>query len=117
MPHITIDRQPAIDLFDQLLQADSQCRILRLTGEAKMGKSHLMAKVFPLLACEAHSARSAVLDLRNRTQSIPDILHAACGLLGGEADFPAYHAAYHEWLSRPRVEVKGLQRVASGCAI
>jgi len=100
-----IDRKDAIELFVDLVQPDSPQRVLRLLGEAKMGKSHLVAKVYPRLA-QQQGARCAVLDLRTQTQSIPDILDAACSLLGG--DFPAYKTAYREWLNRPKVEVKGL---------
>jgi hypothetical protein len=113
MPVITINQQDAIDLFHQLMQPDSPFRVLRLLGEAKIGKSHLMAKVYPALACETHQARCAMLDLRNRAQTVPDILHAVYSLLGGRANFPAYHTAHTEWLRRPLVEVHGLQALLS----
>ena len=118
MPTPTINRQDAIDLFNWFMQPDSPCRVLRLSGEGKMGKTHLMAKVFPELAREIHQARCAVLDLRNRAQTIPDILHVAYGLLGDQSKFPNYYATYQEGLAhRPQVEVKGLKAVLASVVI
>jgi hypothetical protein len=117
MPFPTIDQQDAIDLFHQLMQPESPFRVLRLLGPAKMGKSHLVTKVFPDLARETYEAHCAVLDLRNQAQSTSDILHAACNLLGHDIPFPAYYGAYQEWLNRPRVEVRGLQAFLSSFTI
>ena len=117
MPHPTINRQDSIEIFHQLMQSDSQFRVLRLFGESKMGKSHLVTKVFPRLARDTYSARCAVLDLRNRTQSSLDILHAACSLLGGDVCFPTYTTGYREWMNRPQVEVKGLRAIFAPISI
>ncbi|HEX9924993.1 MAG TPA: hypothetical protein VGD99_20220 [Anaerolineae bacterium] len=101
----TIDRGDAIALFHEMMQPSSPFRVLRLVGEPKQGKSHLVTKVFPGLARERYQAQCAVVDLRNRAQSIPDIIHAACGLLGPQSRFPAYHTAHREWINRSKVEV------------
>jgi hypothetical protein len=117
MPTTTIDRLDAIELFNQLMQQNSPCRVLLLSGQAKMGKSHLIARVFPSLARETYQRRCAVLDLRNPAQTIPDFLHAACTLLGDPSEFPAYYTAHREWLNRPQVEVKGLRAVLASVAV
>jgi hypothetical protein len=126
MPHAMINRQDALinrqdakDLFCQFMQPESEFRVLRLLGAAKMGKSHLVTKVFPALARQTYPYQvpCAVLDLRNQTQTVPDILHAACSLLRDNAPFSAYHAAHQEWLNRPKVEVKGLQAILSSLTI
>lgn len=105
-----IDRQETLDLFKQLMQSEGELRILRLIGEAKLGKTHLVTRVFPDLAKEDFQARCCVIDLRNKTQEIGDVLHNMYRLLGGESLFPDYYSCYREWLHRPRVN---LQRVIS----
>jgi len=112
----TINRQTAIEQFEQLLQLDCSFRVLRLLGEAKQGKTHLVAKVFQELA-RANQARCAVLDLRQQIQGLADILHIACSLLGGETLFTHYHAAHQEWINRPRLEVSGLQALFSKVSV
>jgi hypothetical protein len=82
-----------------------------------MGKSHLVTKVFPALARETYQAHCAVIDLRNQAQATTDLLHVICGLLGHNIPFPAYDAAYQEWLNRPRVEVRGLQAIFSSMRV
>lgn len=109
MSQKTIDRDSAISLFHQLMQSESEFRILRLVGEAKLGKSHLVTKIFPLLASQTYRAHYAVIDLRSQGQTIPDVLHTICGLLGGENVFPSYYDAYKEWIQRPKLNVSGLQ--------
>src|SRR5262249_45045650 len=76
-----------------------------LQGDPKMGKTHLVTKVFPVRAREFYRARCAVLDLRSRAQTIPDILYETCNLLCPSGDlarvFPAYFFSHQEWLNRP----------------
>lgn len=101
-PHrATIDRYDVLDLFHELMQPNSRLRVLRLLGEPKLGKSHLATKIFPRLAENDYHAQPAVLDLRNQTQTIPDIMQLACTLLNTTLTFPTYQAAYHDWLNRP----------------
>ena len=109
----TINMQEAIDQFHQLMQPDCEFRVLRLLGEAKLGKSHLVTKLFPHLGQTIYQARYAVLDLRNPAQDIADILHAACNWLGGMINFPTYAAAHRDWLNRPIIQVSGLQALLS----
>lgn len=113
MPFATINQKDIIELFHELMQPGSEYHVLRLLGEAKLGKSHLVTKIFPQIAQQDYHAHCAILDLRNQAQTTPDILHAACGLLSDEAAFEAYHAAYQEWLNRPKVKVTGLQAIFS----
>jgi hypothetical protein len=113
MPFPTIDQQDAIDLFHELMQPESPFRVLRLLGPAKMGKSHLVTKVFPNLAWDTYQAHRAVLDMRNQAQTITDILHAVYSSLGHDIPFPAYYATHQEWLGRSRVGVGNVQAVLS----
>ena len=71
----TINTHAVVDQFRQLLRSDSRFRILRLTGEAKTGKSHLLTKVFPAIAQEEYQAHCAIVDLRNKMyNTVPHIL-------------------------------------------
>jgi hypothetical protein len=113
MLYPTIDQQDTVDLFHQLMQPESPFRVLRLLGSAKIGKSHLVTKVFPALARETYQTHCAVLDLRNKAQTITDILHLVYSLLSHSIPFPAYYAAYREWLNRSRVGVGNVHAVLS----
>ncbi len=113
MPHVTINQTEVVNLFHELMQPNAEFRVLRLLGEAKLGKTHLVTKIFPQIARGEYHAHCAILDLRNQTQTAPDILHAACGLLGDEVVFHDYHTAYETWLNRPKVKVAGLQTFLS----
>jgi hypothetical protein len=93
MPHITINQTDVVELFHELMQPNAEFRVLRLLGEAKLGKTHLVTKIFPQIARGDYHARCAILDLRNQTQTAPDVLHATCGLLGDETAFRDYHSA------------------------
>ena len=97
--HQTIDTDEAIAIFNNLLRRDSDLRVLRLIGEAKMGKSHLLTKVFPSIVRKNDRSRYAVLDMRNRMYAVPDILHMACNVLDS-GNFDLYYVTYREWNSR-----------------
>ena len=105
----TLNRTELLNKFQQFLQDSSSIRIIRLLGDTKTGKSHFLTKVLPLLARQKHHVECIVIDLRSPMQSIPDLLHIAYRLLGGEVNFQSYHIAYEEWLSRPNMEVKSLR--------
>jgi len=112
MPHPTINGEEILHLFHELMQPNSPNRVLRLMGQAKLGKSHLLTKVFPTLAHEQQTAcRHAILDLRSQAQGVPDVLHSACGQLTerGESNFERYLAEYKAWRDRPRIETNGIQ--------
>jgi len=105
MIHETIDTNEVIKLFRQLLQMNSVAQILFLVGEAKLGKSHLLTKVFPTLAQQEHQACYAVIDLRDSTCTIPDILSLASSQLDRK-HFTHYQGAYQTWISQPRVRME-----------
>jgi AAA ATPase domain len=105
-----IDREEAVARFYQLLDQAEPLRVMRLLGEAKMGKTHLLTKVFPRLA--ERVARCAVLDLRNTQQTIIIHLHNACGQLG-RSDFPTFDGAYTDWINQPQIQVRGLSALFS----
>jgi hypothetical protein len=77
-----INTKEAVHLFHDLMQPDSQVKILRIVGEGNMGKSHLLTKIFPVLARQDYRARYVVLDLRNPVCTVHDILEDACRQLG-----------------------------------
>jgi hypothetical protein len=106
-----IDREEAIKRFQTLIDPGTPLRVLRLLGEAKMGKTHLLARVFPELVPQ-HSARCAILDLRNMQQTIITHLHTACEQLGRD-HFPRFDEAYTSWAETPQIDIRGLKAVLS----
>ena len=105
----TINQQDAVDLFCDLMRPDSDLRVLRLLGGPKLGKTHLVTKVFPSIAHIEYHARCAVITMRNQAQDAADILHALCGYLDGLEAFPAYKVAYQDMQNRARAQVSGVQ--------
>lgn len=103
----TIDTHEVIKLFLQLMEPNSSIHVLRLNGGGKMGKSHLLTKVFPTLVKQDYQASWAMVDLSRPFQTIPDILSQICVQLD-EQCFEAYYAADQAWSNRPKVDVKGL---------
>src|SRR6266571_2108106 len=91
----TINSEEAIHLFERIMQVDSQKRIMFLVGASKTGKSHLLSKVFPILASQQYQARCVIIDLKRQPLSILDILHTASEDLG-EKLCPAYQNASKE---------------------
>jgi hypothetical protein len=116
MDYETINTNYAVNLFHDMLRPDSNIRILRLLGDGKMGKSHLMTKVFPTLAQNVYNARYAPIDLRNRMYDVLDILQSACSWMGQEK-CKGYSTAYQAWIERSRdrskVEMKGIRAIFS----
>lgn len=117
LPPIVIDRRDAIAHFHALLRGEDDMRVMRMVGDAKMGKTHLMSRVFPHVAGAEYQADCAHLDMRNAQQSVADYLHILHDALGGDRNFPTYAAAYEEWLNRPRAQVKGLSALLSSIKI
>lgn len=107
MMHQTIDTVEAINRFHELMKPKSDYRVMRLVGNGKMGKSHLLTRVYPYLAQQDYHARWAILDLSYRFHVVPDIFDQACSQMG-EEHFISYYAADREWSNRPKVEVKNL---------
>ena len=91
--HQTIDTYEAVKLFHQLMETDSQLKVLYLIGNANMGKTHLLTKVFPVLAQHQYQARCVFFDLRNRIYSVSDILDMAYEQLGSKYCSNYYKAA------------------------
>src|SRR5258708_6391233 len=111
----TIDTHEAIRLFREFMQPASDLRVIHLVGDAKMGKTHLLAKIFPIQAVQDHQARYALLDLRN-PMTIPDILQFLCISLG-KAHFDRYQAAHQQWSTKPKVSIQGMTAIASSVSI
>ncbi len=116
MLYKTINTREAIEQFRDLMRPDSQTRILRLLGDAKLGKSHLLTKVFPMLAKQESQARWAILDLRNPSDEVPDILHTACGQLDGKSCH-GYYTAHQAWTNRPKVDIDHLHAYFSSVTV
>lgn len=112
MRYETINTQEVVKLFHQLMKPDSPSRILRLKGESKTGKSHLLTKVFPAIVQKEFQARHAILDLRYSMLTVPDILHAAYGQLDATGS-SEYLTAYQKWTTRPRVSIERVLSIFS----
>src|SRR5215510_6916195 len=106
-----LDREEAVAHFRDLLDPATPLRIMRLLGEAKMGKTHLLTKVFPELALQ-QAVRCAVLDLRNKQQTIIIHLNNTCAQLGWHY-FPDFVNAYKDWVSRPDIEMHRVSMILS----
>src|SRR5215216_5999463 len=111
----TIDREEAIIHFRQLLELESPLRILRLVGAPKMGKTHLLTKVFRRIA-EQQAAHCTVIDLRNPQQTITTHLHNTCSQIG-YCHFPTFDRAYTEWLNRPQIQITGLRAIFANFSV
>jgi hypothetical protein len=96
VPYRTINTTEAVRLFHKCMQSDEQIKVLCLSGQGNMGKTHLLTKVFPLLAHQTYHARCILLDMRNKAHTIPDILQIASGQLGGQF-LKSYLAAQKQW--------------------
>jgi hypothetical protein len=104
-----IDREDAVTYFYQLLESAAPFRILRLLGEAKMGKTHLLTKVFRILA-EQYAVRCAVLDLRNPQQDILSHLHNARSQIG-YSHFSAFDQAYADRIKPQQIQMKTIRAI------
>ncbi len=116
MLYKTINTGEAIGLFGDLMRPDSQTRILRLLGDTKLGKSHLLTKVFPMLAQQKSLAHWVVLDLRNSSDEVPDILHLACSQIGPQG-CSNYETADQTWTNRPKVDINRLFAIFSSVSV
>jgi len=110
-----IDREEVVELFHRLLDPFRTKRIIRLVGDPKMGKSHLLTKVFPILAHQ-YKTRCVILDLRSREQNIIRHLYNACGLLG-DTHFKTFTEEYYAWLNQPQTSPSDLQSLLSSIAV
>jgi hypothetical protein len=116
MYYKTINTLTPVNLFRQLMLPSSQNRVMHLVGDAKMGKTHLLTKVFPHLVQQDYQARYAILDLSNQIYQVPDILNQACFQLG-DTCCDGYFAAAQAWSNRPKVDVRGLNTTFSRVGI
>ena len=104
----TINRQEIMDHFRQLLSPYPTIRLLCLIGEAKMGKSHLMNKVFPRLA---RSIPFALVELGPRIDCAGTLQTIVAQL--GPDKFPAFNQAYLDYLNQPVSQAETLADVAA----
>lgn len=107
MVHETIDTDDIIRVFRQLLEGDSTKQVLYIIGETKLGKSHLLTKVFPLLAQQEYQTRHAVIDLRYPMHTIPDILSLTSSQFDGK-HCTYYQNAYQAWMNQPKVKLENV---------
>jgi len=113
---ITINRQDVIALFDQLLQPHSRHQILHLLGEGKMGKTHLMTRIFPQRAKNPHQLHCAILNFHSQIR-VADILHNLTSRLASVGPFTNFNQAYRDWATRPVVEAHDLQAFLSKISV
>jgi hypothetical protein len=123
MSYITIDTNEAVFLFDQFMKPNghidqfvkpnNRTQILGLVGDGKMGKTHLLTKVFPSLAQQKYSSRVAILDLRYQFHNVPEIIDLACSQFDQQCFEEGYYTADQAWINRPKVKVKGLHTIFS----
>lgn len=104
-PATIIDTQKALHSFGLLMQPDSLFHLLCLVGPAKTGKSHLLTKILPFLAQHSYDARVALLDVRNQSLTVPQILNTAGSYLGRQA-FQGYYEAHQTWCQRSQVTIQ-----------
>jgi hypothetical protein len=93
-----INTKEAVNLFHQLMHINGKMQALHFVGAGKMGKSHLLTKVFPILARQKYRARCLVFDLRNPVYTAPDILYALSSQLDSHV-CDSYLAAYEAWIA------------------
>ena len=77
--HQPADREPELELFDQIVAGQVLERILLLEAEGQIGKTTLM-QAFDQ-RCPAH-VPSAPLDLKGRSTSRHEFLYRICDSLG-----------------------------------
>ena len=106
----TINTHDAVQKFQNMLQRSGQTRVLCLEGASKMGKSHLLTKVFPALAKPDFQDRYAILDLRDTTDDVPNILTIACSQL---KVCESYSKANETWINRPKINLKNFISIFS----
>lgn len=116
MNHLTINRQDVIALFDRLVEPDSPYRMLHLLGEAQMGKTHLMTRIFPQRAGDPHRLHCAMISLHSRVR-VADILSDLTSRLAEAGPFPNFERAYHDWATRPIIEASDIQGVFAKISI
>jgi hypothetical protein len=69
----TIDRGEAMECFDAMMAANPDYTVLCLSGASKMGKTHVITRVFPT-AVVRENARQATVDLRSAVLTVEDVL-------------------------------------------
>jgi hypothetical protein len=115
MLHETIDTDEIIGIFRQFLKTSSTTRVLYIIGEAKLGKSHLLTKVFPVLAQQEYQARHAVIDLRH-PQTISEILSLTSSQLDGMC-CTHFKDAEREWTNQPKVRMEHVFLILSSLTL
>lgn len=114
-PVPTINHDAAVEEFTLLMTGADGRRVLRLIGEGKMGKSHFLTRVFPLIAEQDFGARCAVVDLRNQAEPIPSLLYQAVNGLG-PTTFGEFELDYLDWRDRPAPQGVTLEQALSRAA-
>ncbi len=81
--NLLIGRSLATDRFREMLAGSRRERILRVTGDEKMGKSRLMRE-YRHIAEEEFRAQSALIDLRSqlKKKNQGNVLDTVCQQIG-----------------------------------
>lgn len=107
MVHETIDTDDIVKVFRQFLETSSTTRVFYIVGEAKLGKSHLLTKVFPVIAQQEYRTRYAIIDLRYSMHTVPDILSLTDSQFDG-MHCTHYQDAYQAWVKQPKVNLENV---------
>ena len=110
----TIDHRHVMDAFHALLDPGGAVRVLRVLGEAKLGKSHLLTKVLPALAAAA-GAGTTVCDLRSPSQGpIDHLLYLRQALY--DLAWPRFDPIYADYRQRPQSAGADLNAILAAMA-
>lgn len=105
----TINSQDTIKYFHQLMSTESQYRIMLVEGGEKLGKSHLITKVFPSICTQDYKFYYALVDLRSKPQSTPDILKQIATQLKHDLPFDRFNDAYKNWLNKDKINIEDVK--------
>ena len=104
----TVNAEEAIRKFHLLMQYGT-FKVLRLTGAPKMGKSHLLKKVFPNIFKEKYRGNLYVyMDFNRKTKDVTAYLGIINAKLSSSSQFISYNEALAKIGSQPRVWMENI---------
>ncbi len=110
-----IDRVDVMEMFHYFMEASDPVRVLRITGDTKMGKSRLLRE-FMKIGRDNYNATCILLDLRSMLQSHDDIMYDVVQTIGFDY-FLDYQKIYDVIYNHSTVEVSKVQQWFSTMSI
>lgn len=107
----TINAHVAIRHFLDLINAKSKYRFLFIGGDGNLGKSHLVAKLFPLIWEQHYKVCWTLVDLRGKPQSTADILMQIATQLRKNILLKNFDAALEKWIDRDNFNVEDIKTI------